>query len=645
MDFYPFRFDVKRLRPLLQRDLYRNPDVAIRELAQNAHDAIMRRAKIDETFNSEHEGEIVFHINPLGGTLSVSDNGAGMSRDKILDVFRWYGRSDKDTNDEVGTFGIGAKSIFATADSFTIHTRSIETGETLQVYAKLEGLAFQPSPPMRESPGTTITIPSQAKEGSLEKYKDALGRYCRAVRVPIYLEESGKPGRELLSQKAPWHVECTHIPGDGFDIHVAVSSHDDEGRYFFSETSNSLLCVEGFFVSETRYDGALAGVAINLTRKDLVNLTMSRDDAIRDEKYEALSGTVIGTIATHVTKMDFTALDVLKNQAGLIRWLGEHKEDSPLWKQIPSEIQATIRTLTSKICVYPSLDMSWRVQDQHKATLLNVLLAPKPKFFLFGKPRRVVEELAAKKKAIIIYHACAQDRKQLKEHLTKYGISAVADDTKTKRYFICTPGCVNYYGTLDELEAAYPTRTQNDVSLIFPSQTLLCRLEWIARHLNVHATRLKDHEALEGNWLDLRKIQGKEAVFKGKRVRLDLINGDDVAVAPPEFFKFAQAVKRESIIFTQDIASTCLLVSRGVRMIDTGSMEDTLKAALPQEICKEVCWWNLRDANDYRAVASLAASLDWKNPYSSWLFTLASNSDSRHEVATNPVWTVEGIPQ
>jgi hypothetical protein len=74
-------------------------------------------------------------------------------------------------------------------------------------------------------------------------------------------------------------------------------------------------------------------------------------------------------------------------------------------------------------------------------------------------------------------------------------------------------------------------------------------------------------------------------------------------------------------------------------------MEDTLKAALPQEICKEVCWWNLRDANDYRAVASLAASLDWKNPYSSWLFTLASNSDSRHEVATNPVWTVEGIPQ
>ncbi len=78
MEFYPFRFDVKRLRPLLQRDLYRNPDVAIRELAQNAHDAIMRRAKTDEISNSEHDGEIVFHINPLGGTLSVSDNGAGI---------------------------------------------------------------------------------------------------------------------------------------------------------------------------------------------------------------------------------------------------------------------------------------------------------------------------------------------------------------------------------------------------------------------------------------------------------------------------------------------------------------------------------------------------------------------------------------
>ena len=88
MDFYPFRFDVKRLRPLLQRDLYTNPDVAIRELAQNAHDAILRRAEVEETFNLGRDGEIVFHIDPLGGTLSVSDNGAGMSRDKLLNVFR-----------------------------------------------------------------------------------------------------------------------------------------------------------------------------------------------------------------------------------------------------------------------------------------------------------------------------------------------------------------------------------------------------------------------------------------------------------------------------------------------------------------------------------------------------------------------------
>ena len=643
MDFYPFRFDVKRLRPLLQRDLYTNPDVAIRELAQNAHDAILRRARIEEKFNPERDGEIVFHIDPIGGTLSVSDNGVGMSRDRILNVFRYYGRSDKEANDEVGTFGIGAKSIFARADSFTIHTRNLGTGETSQVYATLEGLAFQPSPPTRESPGTTITVPSQVKENDLQRYRDALDKYCRSVKVPMYVQENGKTERCLVSQKTPWHVKCTCIQGDGFDIYVAVSDYDDKGSYI-GESSRGLFCVEGFSVSEARYDITLAGVAINLTRKDLANLTMSRDNFIKDKKYEALPGIAISTIAAYVAKMDFGSLKVLESQAGFIEWLGQHRDDSPLWKQLPNDVQMTIRILTDKISVCPTPDEEWRSRDKHKTTLLKVLLAPKPKYFLFGRPRQVVEELAIKKNAIIIYHQCAQDKKPLKERLIKYRIHAFNEDAKSRRYAVCTPCGVEYYNSLVEFEAAYQASSepkQKKLFFIFPRQVPLRRLQQTAGHLDIYATKLEDTEVLEGNWIDLRKTRGKDVVFEGKPLRLDSVDVDnrDVAVAPPEFFRFAQAAKSEPIIFTQDVTSLCLLVSRGANVIGTHTMQGILEATLPKEICDELCWWRLRDANDYRAVASLAASLDWKNPYSTWLFTLASNSDSVHDVATNPTWT------
>jgi len=280
LDFYPFRFDVKRLRPLLQRDLYTDTNIAIRELAQNAHDAILRRAKMEKPFVPERDGKIIFQVDPVRGTLSVMDNGAGMSKEKILNVFRYYGRTDKEANDEAGTFGLGAKSIFARADSFTINTRSIETGENSQVYAKLEGLAFQPSPPVRESPGTTITLPSQMKMGLLCQVLD---QYCRAVRIPIYVEQSGENGRRLVSQQPPWRGKCVRIQGDGLDVYVVVSNYDDNGTYTGMEGARVLLCVEGFSVTETQFDIDLSGVAVNLTRKDMASLTMGREDFVKDD--------------------------------------------------------------------------------------------------------------------------------------------------------------------------------------------------------------------------------------------------------------------------------------------------------------------------------------------------------------------------
>lgn len=649
MDFYPFRFDVKRLRPLLQRDLYTNPNVAIRELTQNAHDAIMRRAKMEETFNPEKDGEIIFRIDTLSGTLSVLDNGVGMSRDTLLNVFRYYGRTDKEANEEVGTFGLGAKSIFARSGSFTIHTKSLETGETLQVYATLDGLTFQPSPPLREASGTTITVPSQVKANNLQEYYcEALDDYCRSVKTPIYVEENGKNNRRLVSQKTPWHVKSTLIPGDGFEVYVAVTDYDENTGSYVGESTRNLFCVDGFFVSQAKSDCSLFGIAVNLTQKNLANLTMSRDSFIDDEKFKALPELVINTIATHIAKMNLNSLQAIESQAKFIEWIGEHGEVWPVWAKLPNETRTTIKALTDKICVCPAPEESWRQKDNYKTTLLKTLLKPKPKYFLFGKPRQVVEDLATNKNAVIIYHECGQDRQTLKACLTKYGVRAFTG-TQSGCYAVCTPCETSYYDTLKEVENAHSRASTKlkDQHFIFPQQVLQRKVQQTTHRLSIYAIKLKENETLD-TWIDLRKASGKDVIFKGTSMTLNQVdvNACDAVVAPPEFFKLAQAAKNKAVIFTQDMTSLCLLVTRGANTTDTNAMHTILTTALPKKICEKLNWWKFRTPGDYRALASLATSLDWKNPYSTWLFTLAANGESAYAVATDldPNLDPETIP-
>jgi hypothetical protein len=400
-----------------------------------------------------------------------------------------------------------------------------------------------------------------------------------------------------------------------------------------------MFCVEGFLVSQAKCDLPLLGVAVNLTRKNLANLTMSRDSFINDEKYRALSSLVTSTIAAHISQMDLSSLQVIESQAEFIEWVGGHGESWPVWVKLPNETQTTIKTLTDDICVCPPPGGGWRAKDNYKATLLRTLLDPKPKYFLFGKPRQVVEDLAANKN-IIIYHECRQDRATLTAHLTRYGVRAFAE-TQSGRYAVCTPAETIYYDTLSEVKAAYShaSTSQKGHHFIFPQQVLQRRMQQTARRLCIYAIRLKETETLD-SWIDLRRTSGKGVILRGTPMTLKKANGNDcnAVVAPPEFFKLAQAAKNKAVIFAQDMTSLCLLVARGADTTDANTMHAILTAALPEDIRDRLNWWRFRTPSDYRALAALASSLDWKNPYSTWLFTLAANGESAYEVAANPTW-------
>ena len=102
---------------ILSSNLYSNPlGAVIRELSTNAYDAHVMSDKADEPF-------VLTLPNSLDPTFRVRDFGPGLSPTEISQVYTTFFESTKtDSNDVVGCLGLGSKSPFGIADSFTINS-------------------------------------------------------------------------------------------------------------------------------------------------------------------------------------------------------------------------------------------------------------------------------------------------------------------------------------------------------------------------------------------------------------------------------------------------------------------------------------------------------------------------------------------
>src|SRR5690348_10366924 len=117
-----FQIQLDGLIQLLAQNLYADPDVFLREMIQNAHDSIMRRA---ESEKAGGEGEVPLPriqvvTDPAAETIEILDNGCGLTQSEIDDYLSTIGRSGTDelrrrireadrdrTVQLIGQFGIG----------------------------------------------------------------------------------------------------------------------------------------------------------------------------------------------------------------------------------------------------------------------------------------------------------------------------------------------------------------------------------------------------------------------------------------------------------------------------------------------------------------------------------------------------------
>jgi len=201
--------------PIIKKSLYTDHEIFLRELISNAVDAIGKLKMV--SFAGEFSGEIGepavnISIDKDKKTLSISDNGIGMSLDEVKKYINQVAFSSaeefiqkyqKNSDQQIiGHFGLGFYSSFMVASLVEIDTLSCRDGSTAVHWSCDGSPSFEISESSRVARGTTITLTLQDEEAEyLEpaRIKQLVKTYCDFMPVAISLD-----GEVINKQKAPW---------------------------------------------------------------------------------------------------------------------------------------------------------------------------------------------------------------------------------------------------------------------------------------------------------------------------------------------------------------------------------------------------------------------------------------------------------
>jgi molecular chaperone HtpG len=216
-----FEADVSRLLHLMVHSVYSERDIFVRELVSNAADACekLRYESLakPELISDGAPFAIQISLDPDAKTLTVSDNGVGMSREDLTDALGTIARSgtkafldklaadgpekaDAEASSLIGQFGIGFYSTFMVADEVTVETRRAGSDTAWRWTSDGKGsytiapLELEAAP----SRGTRVTLKLNGESGEYAepfKIERIVKEHSGAVAVPIEIVE--KPGAEL----------------------------------------------------------------------------------------------------------------------------------------------------------------------------------------------------------------------------------------------------------------------------------------------------------------------------------------------------------------------------------------------------------------------------------------------------------------
>jgi molecular chaperone HtpG len=260
-----FQAEVKQLLQLMIHSLYSNKEIFLRELISNASDASdkLRFEGIEhpDWYGNDPDLKIKVSFDKVARTVTISDNGIGMSREEVIANLGTIARSgtkeffSKLSGDQqkdaalIGQFGVGFYSAFIVADRITVETRRAGLPASDGVRWESDGSGeFTVESIDRPQRGTSITMHLREGEDdflSTHKLKSVIRKYSDHISLPIQMnkeewdaeknEQVVKDELESINQSsALWARAKSEITEEQYDEFYKHLSHDYENPLCYS---------------------------------------------------------------------------------------------------------------------------------------------------------------------------------------------------------------------------------------------------------------------------------------------------------------------------------------------------------------------------------------------------------------------------
>ncbi len=208
--------------PIIKKWLYSEKDIFLREVVSNSSDAIHKLKKLiavgeADLPEEETEWKIEVALDKDAGTITIHDNGIGMTEEEVvkyINQIAFSGAKDfiekyegkTDDAQIIGHFGLGFYSTFMVSDKVEIDTLSWIPGSEAVHWESNSGMDYAISPSEIEERGTYVTLHlSEDSKEYLDEFqlKDTLEKYFSFLPVPLYFINVGEASEEAEAEEEP----------------------------------------------------------------------------------------------------------------------------------------------------------------------------------------------------------------------------------------------------------------------------------------------------------------------------------------------------------------------------------------------------------------------------------------------------------
>jgi molecular chaperone HtpG len=208
-----FQTEVKQLLNLMINSLYSNKEIFLRELISNSADAADKlrfsAIEVPKLYGDDSELKVCVSFDKKAKTVTISDNGIGMTRDEVVDNLGTIAKSgskeffsslsgDQAKDSElIGQFGVGFYSAFIVADKVEVKTLKADATSDKAVHWTSAGEGeYDIETISKESRGTEIVLhlKKEAKEFLDDsRLRHIITKYCDHINLPVMMEKTSVP--------------------------------------------------------------------------------------------------------------------------------------------------------------------------------------------------------------------------------------------------------------------------------------------------------------------------------------------------------------------------------------------------------------------------------------------------------------------